>query len=239
MKMKKVLMGLFVIATVAVNAQIETGQVFVGGSFGFGTSGSSNENIVGGTSTLTDGTSTFSFNILPQVGYMITDNFGAGLGMGYNFLKITTPDFFDNGANQYDQVDKYGTFVIMPFARYYKGIADKFFLFGEFSIPIGFGNYSSLMWNDNRTGTVDYDGIRKALYFGIDLSLGANYFITDNIALEANFGLFGMNYSSTKQTNTDNDGDGNIDKISGFNLDFDTNNIFNTGNISVGIKIFF
>jgi opacity protein-like surface antigen len=104
---------------------------------------------------------------------------------------------------------------------------------------MGFTNYSRLTWNDNNDGVIDYDGIRKGSSFGIDLGLGANYFVTDNIALEANFNLFGFNYTSTKNTNTDDNGDGNIDKNSNFQLIFDSNNIFNTGNIMVGIKVFF
>ncbi len=237
--MKKTLLGLFIIATVAVNAQVESGKIFIGGSFGITSTGSSNENINDNTTTITEGVSQFGYNILPQAGYMLTDEFGVGLGIGYMFLKITTPDFFDNGTDQFDQVEKNGTFAVMPFARYYKGIADKFLLYGQFSIPMGFTNYSRLMLNDNNDGTVDYDGIKKSSYFGIDLGLGANYFVTDNIALEANFNLFGFNYTSTKNTNTDDNGDGNINKNSKFQLKFDSNNIFNTGNIMVGIKVFF
>ena len=41
--MKKLVLGLFVIAAMTVNAQIESGKLFVGGSLGFGTASGSSE----------------------------------------------------------------------------------------------------------------------------------------------------------------------------------------------------
>lgn len=236
--MKKVLLGLIILAALGVNAQIETGKIFVGGSLGISSSGSSNENINGATTVETEGNSRFGFNILPQAGYMLTEQIGVGLGIGYGIDKLTRPDFFDNGTDQFDQIEKTGSFIISPFARYYKNVTDKFYLYGNFAIPIRMSNNSYLIWNDNFDGTVDYDGTNKSSSFGVSLGLGADYFITDNIALEANFNLFGVNYYSYKTTSTDVNGDGNVDKSSGFNFGFDTANVFNTGNISIGIKVF-
>lgn len=236
--MKKILLGLFLIAFISVDAQIETGKIFAGGALGINSSGSSRENISGSTTTETLGVSNFGFKIIPQIGYMITDQIGAGMGLGYDFKKVTTPDFFDNGTDQFNQVETTNSFVISPFARYYKNITDKFYLYGNFSIPILLSNDSKLMWNDNNDGTTDYDGTIKSSTFGIGLGLGANYFVSNNIALEAKFNLFNINYVSVKKTNTDKNGDGNVDNTSGFNFGLDTGNIFNTGNISIGIQIF-
>lgn len=233
--MKRVLLGLFVIATLSVSAQIETGKIFVGGSIGINSTGSSVENIAGGTTTETEGVSSFGFSILPQAGYMLTDQIGVGLGIGYGFNKTTTP----NGvAGQYEQVDKDGSFVISPFTRYFKSVTEKFYLYVNFAVPIRTTNTSYLVLNANGDGTEDYDGTLKSSNFGVSLGLGADYFVSDNIALEANFNLFGINYYSYKKTDTNTNGDGNINKNSGFNFGFDTANVFNTGNISVGVKIF-
>jgi len=237
--MKKILFVLFLFAVTSVNAQIETGKIFVGGRLGISSSSSKNENINGNTTTVTNGVSRSGFSLVPEAGYMITDQIGAGLGIGYDFNKTTTPNFFNNNGNSFDQVEKANTFIISPFARYYKEVADKFYLYGNFAIPIRITNNSSLMWNNDHTGTVDYDGVSKISTFGIALGLGANYFVSDNIALEANFNLFNINYYHIKTTNTANNGDGNIDTNSGFNFNLNSNNLFNLGNFNVGIRVFF
>ncbi len=237
--MKKVFLGLFVIAAMSVNAQIEQGSLFFGGNLGFGTTGGSTDNISSGTTTSVDNSSTFRFSLIPQAGYMVTENIGAGLGIGYSFNKTTTPNGIVGGTDPYDQITKTGTFVIAPFARYYKGVSDKFYLYGEFGLPIRMGSTSDLKLNDKGDGTVDNDVVDKYSSFGFNLSLGADYFVTNNIALEAGINLFGMNYNSTTSTYTDKDGkNGQISHDSSFNFDFDSANVFNTGNISVGIKIF-
>ncbi len=237
--MKKLVLGLFVIAAMSVNAQIEQGSLFFGGSLGFGTTSGSTDNISSGTTTSIDNASTFRFQLIPQAGYMVTENIGVGLGIGYSLNKTTTPNGITGGTDPYDQISKSGAFVIAPFARYYKGVSDKFYLFGEFGLPIIMGSTSDLKLNDDGDGTVDNDDVNKYSSFGIDLSLGVDYFVTDNIALEAGINLFGMDYTSTKSTYTDKDAkNGTISHDSSFNFDFDSSDVFNTGNISVGIKIF-
>jgi hypothetical protein len=239
--MKRVLIVLFIFAATSANAQIETGNFFIGGTLGISSSGSSNENINGNTTTTTDGISHFGFNIIPEAGYMVTDQIGVGVGLGYEFNKTTTPDFFNNPitGNSFEQIEKANTFIISPFARYYYKATDKFYLYGNFAIPIRITNNSSLMWNNNLDGTVDYNGTSKNSSFGINLKLGANYFVTDNVALEARFNVFGMNYYNIKSTNTDNNGDGDIKTVSGFNFNVSSYNAFNLGNFSVGIRVFF
>ena len=239
--MKKILLGALIIAGMAVNAQITSGQLFTGGAFSLKTTGGTTDNIVTGTTTTKDNASSFTFKLIPQVGFMITENIGAGLGIGYQYYSRTTPNAIPGtGTDIYDQVEKTGTFIINPFVRYYKSVTEKFYIFGEASLPIAMVNYSSLKLNDNGDGTVDDDRITKGSGFGLGLALGANYFVTDNIALEAGFNLFGISYTHTKTTNTDKDEkNGDIKTSSSFNFDLDTDAIFNTGNISVGVKFFF
>ncbi len=250
--MRKILLGLLVVFAVTANAQneekslitesgnakIQKGKIFVGGMLGFNTSGGSTSTINGGTTTETEGVSTFGFRLIPQAAFMITDNIGAGMGLGYNYSKTTTPDFFDNGNAQFEQVETAGTFIISPFARYYKGLGDKFYLFGELTIPIGLSNNKQLMWNDQFDGTTDYDGEISSTYIGVDLGLGANYFVSDNVALELMFNIFGANYTSNKNTDLDDNGDGTIRKTSSFGLNADSNNLLNFSSLTIGIKVF-
>ena len=243
--MKKILLGALIIAGMAVNAQITSGQLFVGGSIGFSTQGSSDEKTTGSTTTktttTTDGVSRFSYNIMPQVGFMITENIGAGLGIGYDFEKTTTPDGLSNatGTDKFEQVEKTGTFAIAPFARYYKGVTEKFYLYGELSVPFAMSNTKKLMMNEDKDGTTDDDGVFKSSEFGVGLGLGANYFVSSNIALEVKFNLFNISYTSIKRTEEDKDGNGKVEKNSYFNMGFDTDKVFKTGNLSVGVKFFF
>jgi hypothetical protein len=237
--MKKIMLGLFMLSVMIVNAQVETGKIFVGGSFGFSTTGGSDENTIGNTTIKTDVVSKSSFSILPQVGYMVNGNIGVGLGLGYKNKKTVTPDGINGPIEDYEQVEKSNSFVVSPFARYYKGVGDKLYLYSEFAIPIEIENNSRLMLNDNFDGTVDYDGVDKTTIFGFRLGLGADYFVSNNIALEANFKLFGLDYLFNKDTKTNNNGNGTITKRSYFRFDLDSDNIFNTGNISIGVKVFF
>ncbi len=237
--MKKLVLGLFVIAAMSANAQIESGKLFVGGSVGFGNTGGSSDNISGGTTSTTENTKTMSFNLIPRIGFMVTENIGAGLGIGYSFYKTTTPNGLGSGTQVFDQIEKDGAFIISPFVRYYKSVSDKFYLFGQFSLPIRMGSHHELKLNDKADGVEDNDNIDKYSSFGFGLALGADYFISDNIALEAGFNLFNISYNSSTRTYTDKDGkNGAVNHSSSFNFDFDTSNVFNTSSISVGIKIF-
>lgn len=236
--MKKLILGLFVVLAFGVDAQIERGKLFVGGSVGFNTSGGSTESVVGNTTTEVDDVSALGFHIIPRIGYMLTQNIGAGLGVGYNFTNMTTPDAFDNGTDLFDQVTKNGIFSVSPFARYYKNVAEKFYLFGELDFPVGIGSQKELMWNENMDGVVDSDVKNSSMSYGFGLGLGANYFVSDNIALEAGFNILGMHYSTYKTTEEQANGDKVTDIDSYFILDFDTNNLINVSFLTIGVKIF-
>ena len=246
--MKKITLIMFaMVFAFAASAQIQQGQLIIGGAFGFGTSGGSTENIAAGVSTTNDNDKVMTFSIIPTVGYMLTENIALGLGVGYDFRKTTVINAFTDptdATKTFDNVIKEGTFVLSPFFRYYKPVSDKFYIFGEFAIPIGMTKTKELEMdiNDNTgaaDGTKDSEAINKTIAMGPQLGLGVNYFVTPMIALEANFNLIGFTYMSNKTTNTDKEGkNGSIVKSSSMNLDFDTDNVFNTGNISVGIKFF-
>ena len=236
--MKKILLGLLVFLALGANAQIERGKLFVGGTIGLNTYGGSSETIEGSTTTIVDDVSVLGFNIIPRIGYMLTENIGAGLGVGYDYTKTTVPDAFDNGTDLFDQVTKNGTFTVSPFARYYMNVADKFYLFGELGFPIDIGSYKDLMWNDNTDGVVDNDVKYSSISYGFGLGLGANYFVSNNIALEAGFNILGLQYNTSKTTMEQDNGDKATDINSYFNLDFDTNDLINVSSFRIGVKIF-
>ena len=230
--MKKLVLGLFVIAAMSANAQIEGGKLFVGGSFGFGTS--SNKTTA---PTAVDNSKTLSFNLMPEVGYMISENLAVGMAIGYYMDKRTSFDVFTGttGAT-YDQVSKDGMFIIEPFARYYKSTGDKSSMFAEFALPIGMGSSKSLQMNATGTGTEDASPTKNSS-IGTTISVGFNYFLNDRCALEAKWMAIG--FESYKMTSVD----GAIDPSSGNTVDA-VSKITNIGlgldmtALSIGLKIF-
>lgn len=226
--MKKLLLGLFVIAAISVNAQIEKGKKFAGINFNAGKTGG----FVSNSSTVTASQSVFSFRFLPKVGMMLSDNLGLGIAMGYDYKKTTTP----NDLGTYTQIERDGKFLITPFLRYYKNVTEKFYLFGQAALPISVGSHKQLKLNDKANGTVD-DYPTTNISYGFDISLGANYFITDRIALETTFGLFNMGYISNVSVSSGSQTQ-SISHSSSTYFSLNTDNVFNTGSISVGVKIF-
>ena len=201
--MKKLLFIAIVAVSLGVNAQIEAGKLMISGSFGFNTTGGKTESTVtaGGTTTTTttDNPKTFGFNLLPQVGFMLSENLGIGLGMGYEFSKTSWTQSF-GGADR-DMYSKSGTFYFAPFARYYKNTGEKAYAFGEFSMPIGVGSINSNSWDGTSNSLVD-DDPTKTFSFGAHLSIGFNYFLNDKCALEAKWAALQFNSTSSKQEGT-------------------------------------
>ena len=195
--MKKLLFMVIVAFSLGVNAQIEAGKIILGGSFGFGTGSGETENTVGSTTNTTKNNSTFSFNILPDVGYMISDQLGAGLGIGYNYTKTTMFDALGNAPDIFDNVQKEGIFYISPFVRYYKKTGEKAYAFSEFAIPIGMGSNNDLKLNDNGDGVED-DDPTKIFTYALQLSIGFNYFLNDRCSIEAKWA--GLKYQSRTET---------------------------------------
>jgi outer membrane protein len=178
--MKKVLL----VAAVAVfglsaNAQEETtnggfaeGDLFISGSVGY-------------SSESTGDVKSNQFEIIPRLGYFVSENIALGLQLGYQSSKDETPTG-DTEAN---------TFTVGAFGRYYFMPASQFSLFGQLGI-----DYIS----------TDYDAYKES-GFGVALAPGISYFVSNNIALEATFGILGYktvepDVDGSEPTNTFNFG---------------------------------
>lgn len=156
--MKKLFLTLTAAVALAftANAQTEKGKLFLGGSVGY------NYNKVNGTDH-----SNQSFNIVPNVGYFISDNFAIGTGVGYRYGQ-----YYTDGANDVDLKVKQGAFVVAPFARAYKG-NEMFKFFGQLSVPMAFGNTK-----------VDGTKVSSTTSFGAQLSPGLAFFPHKNVGIE-------------------------------------------------------
>jgi outer membrane protein len=114
------------------------------------------------------------FEIEPKVGFFVSDNIAVGGKIGYMSEKNE-----DAGGNT--TLDD-STLSIGVFGRYYTTPASDFSFFAQ----LGF----DYMTTDH--GDADY----KTNGFDIALSPGISYFVSDNWALEAQFGRLG--YTTTK-----------------------------------------
>ena len=230
--MKKILLIAMVAVSLGVSAQIEAGKLMIGGSFGFGSSSGETTSTLGNSTNTSQNPSTFSFNLIPQAGYLLTENLAVGVGMGYDYSKTTTPDFFTVGPVSFDNIETEGMFIFSPFARYYKNTGDKAYAFAEFAMPMGVGSSTGLTLNSTGSG-VEQNDPSRILAVGVQLSIGFNYFLNDKCALEAKWA--GLNFQ--KRTETQSGTAGNIDwenKDKTSNLSFG----FDMTSISLGLRIF-
>ncbi len=181
--MKKILLTLTAVAglTFASQAQefgFEKGNVIIEGNLGFSTTNNKNAEVKN---------STFSFN--PKAGYFLTDKIAVGIELGVG------TENEDNYAEGVDAQEKSNQFGIGAFGRYYfLELGSRFKTYTE----LGAGYLQS---QDEETvgGTTVKDP--KISGFGANLGIGANYFLTDNIAI--NFAFTDLLGFSTAKADVD------------------------------------
>lgn len=194
---------LFVGTTIA---QPAAGGLFVGGSFNFSTGSEKGKS----ATTTVELSSDLSFGIAPKVGFFMSDNMAVGASIGFSTYR--------NEVAAANRVTNINDFEITPFARYYMG-SGNFGLFGEGIISLGFGGSSTTIGNITTEGPPT-NSLR------IGAIPGVYYFISENFALEAQFGFFGLDRSVVK-TGTGDTEVRNIDSQFLFN--------FNPGTITFGL----
>lgn len=115
------------------------------------------------------------FNFSPKFGYFVTDKIAVGMQLGIGNEKITKM------ANDVEMVDKTNSFGIGAFGRYYfLEVGSRFKTYAE--LGAGYNQIGGEM-ND---GTNTVDDI-KTKGFGINAGIGANYFLTERIAVSFAF----------------------------------------------------
>lgn len=166
-------------------------------------------------SSTDNGTSeTKSNTIVPVVGYFVAPTTTVGLGIGVvnsettsNLSGVTTADS--------------STLIIQPLVRKYWGIGGKFFLFGQASLPLTFGEDKL---SSDKTSSV-----------GLDIAPGIDCVINKWLTFETSFSL--VNITSTSRN--PNVGDSTSDFS--FNANpFDLNpGSRSVGGLRLGVKFLF
>ncbi|MGY0040921.1 outer membrane beta-barrel protein [Pedobacter sp. NJ-S-72] len=188
--MKKLLLSLIAVSALAftTQAQTEKGKFMLGGNVEF------DSNKANGASKANT-----TFNIVPSVGYFVTDNLAIGTGVGFQ----TSKNHVDVAGTVAGFTTKKQAFVVAPFARYYKGITEQFKFFSDKSVPMAFGN-NKLGDNDGN----NYAKVSKSTEIGVALSPGFAFFPSKKFGIE--FSVRGINYNDiTIKDNNDNKIGGN------------------------------
>lgn len=213
--MKKIALLMVMVLTsfVASNAQL-----FVGGGFGFdGESGSYDYNGNKG-----DTPSEVSFSFSPQVGFMLSDDFGVGAYLSFGLTR-------ENDKGDPETIDKSSSFAFAPFARYYAFRFNKFSFYGEAQASIGFSSSKT-----------DYDGTEtdgpKTTEVGFYVFPGMAYDISNRFQLMARIDAFGLGITHEVIKNDVIDA---TTTSTNFGFDVSMNSIVTSGYINVGAIIKF
>ena len=156
--MKKIMMTLAAIAFAAtMNA-----QVYVGGSLGF-------------HYDKQDEDKTTKFEVMPEIGYNLDDNFAVGMVVGFTTGKYTVAD-----------VDtKTSTFKINPYLRY------TFLKFDKVNVFVDGGLY----YEYKKLGDNDAS---KYNDFGVNIKPGVAVNLNDKLSFVSHFGMLGWSTSKSK-----------------------------------------
>src|SRR3712207_3405035 len=115
----------YVVVIHTCSAQIPAGTLFVGGSASFSSSTSKNNQ----DPNITYKNKSTSLNFNPKVGYFISNNIALGLGIN-SFTSRSKIE--GNGVNE-SSGNKFNSFGINPFGRYYKFLGENVGFFGQFT----------------------------------------------------------------------------------------------------------
>jgi hypothetical protein len=164
------------------NAQIKANSLLLGGSLSFDHTNGTNSLNKNGTETKQDEPSITLFGIEPRAGYFVADNTCLGLSMDFRLTSTTQLNTAGKSTTYTNTSMLFG-----PFGRYYVGLSDKVYAFGELSFAGGIDgqNINDPVSNDLTNITV------TNLQAGV--GPGLNFFINDFVAFEA---LAKYNYSN-------------------------------------------
>lgn len=206
--MKKLLLTLTAVAglTFASQAQeygFSKGNFIVEGNLNVNTENNKNTEV-----------KTTQFNFTPKAGYFVTDKIAVGVNLGFG------SDITDNkNTNVKNSANAFGAGV---FGRYYfLEVGSRFKTYAEVN-----ADYANTRTKVTTAGN-SVDG-PKANGFGVNAGIGANYFLTEKIAVNFAFAnVIGYNTSKVKGHESVNEFGVNVNNF---------NNFFNTATFGLTFK---
>ncbi len=208
MYMKKILLLVLVtMASLQSKAQESSPSLFkgmqmIGGDMSYY---STSNKQAGNGNTFTDS----KFHLTPKYGYMISNNWSIGTGIGYSsdVIKSTTVNGSSPGYTSEHKTTT-GNFGINPYVNYYHKLTDKLYysLSGELEF-----NSGSIKTNNTSTYINPITGLPSisnstlkgnTSEIGIGITPGLTYFMNNHWAANINLGI--LQYSSTTTKYDDN-----------------------------------
>ena len=208
-------------------AQITKGSFFVGGSLGYSTA-QSEETTPQQTQPVQENTN-YSWMFRPQIGKVISNNQVAGIFL--NFSKNSNEQLTGNNSTLYEN-DVYGGGF---FYRRYYPFSQRFFLFGDAGLGVGFGKSQNLNDDGNRS---HISSKSNSTQIGLSLTPGLSFAATRKLFLEASLNdLLTLTYSSSKGESFDLQGNVlNTVEQKAFSAHANANGF---SNLSIGIRWIF
>ncbi|MBB4037024.1 opacity protein-like surface antigen [Dysgonomonas hofstadii] len=206
---------IIILATASTVSAQDAGQMWIGGSVGFS------------TNKTTDQLRTNYYKILPEIGYVLSANWGIGLSLGYTHNENNTSYYSTNDNSLKYTLRKDNGFTVNPFVRYsfLKGDLGSMFVDGGIDYT-----YSKTKLDDKSDISSYYkDYSQKNNTFGVGFRPGVALKISDKVVLTAKYGFIGYWYNKyTISTSPWDYGNGNSQtenkedhKTNSFQLDFD------------------
>lgn len=179
--MKKLILTLTILFSLMITANAQdVGKMWVGGSVGLSSTK------IKGADAVTN------YRIMPEFGYMLSENMGLGIALGYSHAQSQTE------VSETTVTLKTNTFFVNPFVRYnfLKGDIGGLFVDG------------GIMYAHSKVK--DFD--TKGDMYGVGFRPGATINIAKNVTFLGKFGNLGYNHTKAGETKTD---------WFGFDLDLD------------------
>ncbi|WP_019037342.1 outer membrane beta-barrel protein [Psychroflexus tropicus] len=142
----------------------------------------------------------------PELGYAVADNLLLGLGASYNYNKSEFDSSFDYRTTETN------SFGFTPYIEKFFPLNSDFALSVRGEVRYLFGN--STFGNNSNASESDTNS------FFIGFRPGINYFVSERVFLQANFGA--LEYDSIKNE----DDFVNVNKSNGFGLNLNTSSLF-------------
>ena len=194
--MKKLFITLaFVAATFFCQAQF-----YVGGSLGLSGTGGKTTVSSSGSELSTNDPKGINFTIAPSVGYMFSDNLGAGLDLGLGFGREKYEQ--DVAGTNYTIKDKATEWGVAPYLRCVFGDFDNVKLYAD--LRASFGGLTP-KYSVEGNGEAHEEVGDKEFNFGIGVVPGIAYYLNDNIFINARLNLFELGYQMSKVESVDED----------------------------------
>jgi hypothetical protein len=208
MKKSLVLILSLMLLSISSFAQLQKGNLLLGGNVNFQTSSTESDNlgVAGGNTAKSN-----SFSISPLVGYFLSDR--TVLGLKVDYFSSKTENLIFSGPPAVFENDRIG---LGPFVRRYFPVKEWVAFYGQAEMNYG----SSKYFQTNNSNSSSETKIRSVNFAA---SLGLSFFPTKWMSIDVS--AHPLSFSSQKNQNTSGGASGSETTTNGFNLNLNSNSL--------------